>query len=487
MIRVSDLVADASLEIEVLSGRAGLDKAVTWTHVAEIPDAAQWLEGGELLLTTGLGVPATPDDQVSYLRSLARVKASCLGIGHRAPPLSDELFAASDALRLPVVRVGVEVPFSRITRVVAAGNLDLSQTRLAIQIRILETLRPWAEGAADSRTVFQRLESVTGFDIYVVDEAGTSVLPDMKDAPSTICAEIPELRSYPIITDGYGAVVPIKGPADTFVVLQHRSDHGATGVVVARQVATVAAIHLADLYRRHEENLRRGGEILNGLLSDGDLRNARPHLLAHGFDLDAPHRMVAVRPRTASPPDPRQLYTRLLRSGIPGIILAAADHLTLLSPDLPAQLAAVTDSLELVGGVSDTFHLGAPLTRYQRQAVWTMQTTAGDGRGLVPYQRARNFTPWLAMGPESIAAAVAEILGPIRGYDEQRGTDLLHTLAVYLRTQRSVAGSAAELGVHPHTLRYRLAKIEDLTGRRLVDTQHLAELWWAVQADALPT
>ncbi|MGV0807991.1 PucR family transcriptional regulator [Mycolicibacterium setense] len=85
------------------------------------------------------------------------------------------------------------------------------------------------------------------------------------------------------------------------------------------------------------------------------------------------------------------------------------------------------------------------------------------------------------------SAAVAEILGPIRGHDGVRGTDLLHTLAVYVREQRSMTHSAAELGIHPHTLRYRLGKIEELTGRRLADTQHLAELWWAIQADAIPT
>jgi purine catabolism regulator len=267
MLRVADLVADASLELDVLSGHSGLDRAVTWTHVAEIPDAAQWLEGGELLLTVGLGIPEEPAAQVAYLEALDRVKASCLGIGHRAPKLSDELLQASDTLGLPIVRVGVQVPFARISRVVAAGNLDLSQSRLALQIRILESLRWWSEAGVDSRSVFQRLEAVTGFDIYVVDTDGNPALPGLRPAPASICAEIPNLRSYPIITNGFGAVVPINGPQECFVVLQHRSDDGATGVVVARQVATVAAVHLADHYRRQEEDLRRGGEVLNALLS----------------------------------------------------------------------------------------------------------------------------------------------------------------------------------------------------------------------------
>ncbi|WNG87524.1 PucR family transcriptional regulator [Mycobacterium sp. ITM-2016-00317] len=488
MLRVADLVSDASLELDVLSGRDGLSRAVTWTHVAEIPDAAQWLEGGELLLTVGLGIPTEPEAQVAYLEALAKVKASCLGIGHRAPPLSDDLLKAGDDLALPIVRVGVQVPFARISRIVAAGNLDLSQSRLALQIRILESLRWWSEADVDTRSVFDRLESVTGFDIYVVDKAGRPALPGMRPAPAGIRNEIPGLRRYPIITDGFGAVVPISGPEDSFVVLQHRSDDGATGVVVARQVATVAAVHLSDHYRRQEEDLRRGSELLNGLLSgDRPRAGTLDYLRGRGFDLDAPVRLYAVRSRGAGMLDSTLLHNKWFGTGSPALISAGADYILILCDTPLTEAAGLLAALDVVAGASDSFRFGADLKRYRQQAVWAMQNISDATDSLVEYQGARQFTPWFSMGAETMGAVIEQVLGPLLRHDEAKGSELVRTLETYLRRERSVAKAAEELVIHPHTLRYRLAKIEELTSRSLSATQDVAEFWWALRARGVPT
>ena len=42
------------LELEIVAGEAGLDRAVRWVHISELADPTPWLSGGELLLTTGL-------------------------------------------------------------------------------------------------------------------------------------------------------------------------------------------------------------------------------------------------------------------------------------------------------------------------------------------------------------------------------------------------------------------------------------------------
>ena len=42
----------------VVAGEAGLDQPVRWVHVTEVPDIATLLAGRELVLTTGIGLPA---------------------------------------------------------------------------------------------------------------------------------------------------------------------------------------------------------------------------------------------------------------------------------------------------------------------------------------------------------------------------------------------------------------------------------------------
>jgi purine catabolism regulator len=65
------------------------------------------------------------------------------------------------------------------------------------------------------------------------------------------------------------------------------------------------------------------------------------------------------------------------------------------------------------------------------------------------------------------------------------GTDYLHTLRVILRRDRSWQSAADELHIHKQTLGYRLRKIEQLTGRGVTRTDHIAELWFAVRAHDL--
>ena len=487
MICIADLVADSSVKLQVLGGAGALDRRVTWTHISELPEAAQWLEGGELLLTTGLGIPADAAGQVDYLASLARVGVAGIGIGQRAPELTAAFLAAGDRLGIPIMRVGVEVPFARISRIVAASNLDVSQSRLTLQIRVLETLRWWADSDVDARSLFQRLEVVTGFDIYLVDVDGAAILPGMRDAPADTVGEIPMLRTYPIINGGFGAVVPVMGRCDAFVLLQKRNNDGATGVVVARQVATVAAVQLADFLRRQEEELRRGSEVLSGMLA-GE-RPAAPavsYLEDRGFDLNAPLHLLAIRPRHGALDDSREVQSTFRRMRSPVVVSSTSDHLIVLAQDSLQRLTTMIESMGFVGGVSDPFPAGSDARRCHRQAIWAMRNTSGKDDALMPYARARQFAPWLNVNPETVDTIVEQVLGAVQAHDLAKGSELVHTLEVFLDHERSIAKAAQELFIHPHTLRYRLDKVEQLTGKNLAKTQDVAEFWWALQVRKMP-
>jgi DNA-binding PucR family transcriptional regulator len=59
-------------------------------------------------------------------------------------------------------------------------------------------------------------------------------------------------------------------------------------------------------------------------------------------------------------------------------------------------------------------------------------------------------------------------------YDSRRGSELLHTLEVYLEGRGNVVGTARTLHTHPNTLRQRLARIEALSGLSLEAEDWLA-------------
>src|ERR671939_1193134 len=115
-ITVRELIGIADLKTRVLAGAGGLDRKVTWAHVCELPDPTEWLGGGELVMTTGLGVPRRSRAQVAYVERIARAGLSGLMIGDQmcAPKLSARMLAAADELSLPVLLTSYEVPFSAV-------------------------------------------------------------------------------------------------------------------------------------------------------------------------------------------------------------------------------------------------------------------------------------------------------------------------------------------------------------------------------------
>lgn len=114
---------------EVLSGHSRLSQPVTWVHVSEVLDAARFLTGGELLISTGsLLAQAAPQAQTDYLRSLAEGGAHGLVLelvqGFCELPL--ELLGATRLYEFPLLVFAQEVSFAQLTR---AAHARILQTR----------------------------------------------------------------------------------------------------------------------------------------------------------------------------------------------------------------------------------------------------------------------------------------------------------------------------------------------------------------------
>src|SRR5882724_8508243 len=78
MVTVRDLARD--LELELLAGDEAADTPVRWVHISELADPTPWLSGGELLLTTGMGLGDAPSVR-AYVERLADHGLAGLGFG----------------------------------------------------------------------------------------------------------------------------------------------------------------------------------------------------------------------------------------------------------------------------------------------------------------------------------------------------------------------------------------------------------------------
>ena len=74
----------------------------------------------------------------------------------------------------------------------------------------------------------------------------------------------------------------------------------------------------------------------------------------------------------------------------------------------------------------------------------------------------------LARRPDDVRRAfTARLLDPLRDYDRRHRAELIPTLEAFLDCDGSWTRCATRLHLHVNTLRYRVGRIEQLTGRDL--------------------
>lgn len=82
--------------------------------------------------------------------------------------------------------------------------------------------------------------------------------------------------------------------------------------------------------------------------------------------------------------------------------------------------------------------------------------------------------------PERAHALHESVLGPVLAYDQGKDASYLSTLTTFFALDCHSGATANELGIHINTLRYRLSRIEKLTGRSLASTADRTDYYLAL-------
>jgi len=137
VLTVQEIAELPELRLAVAAGADGPRNEVSWLHVSELTDPTQFLEGGEFLLTTGLGVGEMATMQRAYVKRLAKHGLAGLGfgVGFGFPDVPAPIVEEANKLSFPVLAVPYEIPFVAITK---AAVTHLASEQLEQMTRSLE-------------------------------------------------------------------------------------------------------------------------------------------------------------------------------------------------------------------------------------------------------------------------------------------------------------------------------------------------------------
>ena len=110
----------------------------------------------------------------------------------------------------------------------------------------------------------------------------------------------------------------------------------------------------------------------------------------------------------------------------------------------------------------------------------------GGGPDVASHQDLGAFTLLLALQDDEALRLYSEgLLEPIGRNEGEYGGELLRSLEAFIENNGNWERAARQLYCHRHTLRYRIRKIEELTGRDLSRATDRIELWLALRAREL--
>ncbi|WP_306190300.1 MULTISPECIES: PucR family transcriptional regulator [unclassified Streptomyces] len=146
---------------------------------------------------------------------------------------------------------------------------------------------------------------------------------------------------------------------------------------------------------------------------------------------------------------------------------------------VPEQPAGDQD--ELVVGLSAPAGPIAAAAAY-KQAEQALSVARRRGRVLVEHEQLASGSVLPLLADDAVRAFADGLLRALYEHDATGRGDLVASLRAWLSRHGQWDAAAADLGVHRHTLRYRMRRVEEILGRSLDDPDVRMELWLALKA-----
>jgi DNA-binding PucR family transcriptional regulator len=541
-VRVGDLFDVPGLGLRLLTDVADMDRAIRHVYTTDLPDPSRYLTAGDLVLT-GLMWCRAPGDADRFVSALGRAGAAALGAGEAQGQIPAEVIEACARHGIPLLAVPVETSFAAVTEEVGqrlSGDRATAMTRVLGRRRLL--LSAVAEGAGLD-AMFRLMSRELGAECWLLTGLGRVVGGTSPSLPRPLALEL--AREYlkadrlPAVAE---VTAPGSGEKE-YSLFEVGGEPRITSWFLAcagrepdwphelRESVAELAADVA-LERARLDAARTGdrklAEAIAGMLASGGEGTAPAEIAslmrAAGLPPDGRYVIIALTAdadRVTGPNAGRWRYDLAAELALPlaegtlaaplgeGIILlvpapentapesgdpgdAAPDPVASPAHALAARIRAADpvaasdrSRIRLSVGVSApavgvTALAGALHEASSARRLAALRGTAAVS--VVTSDEVASHELLLATVPPSVLRSFrTRLLGPLLAYDDRHRAELLPTLREFLACSGSWNACAAKMYVHVNTVRYRIRRIEELTGRDLSCLNDQVDFFLALQ------
>lgn len=491
--------------LRLAGGASALANHVRWVHVSELEDPTPWLKGGELLLTTGMGVGGTQARQRAYLERLTSAGLAGLGLGtgFTYATVPKALRTVADRLGFPVFEVPFDVPFIAITEAVftklAAEQVDVFQRALETQTQLTNAV---LKGDGLTGIVAGLGRAIGGW-AAVLDLHGLAVAASRPSAADRAAALWGEVRASKPKVSGYSLSlvdrghrvsvqpVAVAGRAEGVLVIGTREPLGHFERLVVNHAVSLLALEFDKTASVATAERRLKGDFLDALIG-GTLaeEDETKGLRRFGFAPGQAVRVVAIDGSARTAERAWAVEDALSRRTEAFLVSPRDETLVVMLPE-GIDVEGVRDEVAAKLSAPVVAGVGSPVPAEQagrslREALHALRICVAEGKRIADFSSLGTYRLLLTLqDPDALREFVDAVLQPLDLYDQQHRGELVESLRAFLEANARWEAAAAELFVHRHTLRYRMRKVEELTGRDLDSANDRMEFWMALRAREL--
>ncbi|NGP44855.1 hypothetical protein G4V62_07735 [Bacillaceae bacterium SIJ1] len=495
---------------KIIAGEKGSSQHVSSVTVMEVPDIVQWLKGGELLLTSLYPIRDDAEAQVQLIHDLKEAGTAALAIKpHRfIKEIPQSMVDEAERLDFPLIEIPKQVSYLDILSPAMGVIFD---EQMVLQEEVEQAHKVMTESAHHSRDFASLLLVLVDLTKNVVTLESLSPMVDVPSPPFKIkpltpdqLEEIAELeRPVQFMREAESAelgdclVAPVMVDNDVVgLVTCWGGGHRAIDMMVLERASLLFSLEFMRQLAKVEVQQQYKNDFLRDLfLSDWlTVSDLEEKSKMFRYDPKKPYVCITIvhelsEEKLEKVPQPYHLFEKQVLASFPDTVIGSfRSNVYVLCPeehfaeakDLIHEQALREFGKSCVLGASRP-GIGVEGARKSfREAEQTVSIAKDTGRigELVHFSSLglhRLFA--VVQDAETLQQMYEETIGPLDTFDEENDIQLVTTLETYFSCNEQLKWTSEALFVHVNTLKYRLRKVQQLTGLDVKITDDKTKLY----------
>lgn len=509
-------------ECEVVAGHEGMGRIIENVTIMEVPELAPWLKGGELILTSLFSIKDDRDAQNMLVHNLYKAGSIALAVKpfQTLKGIPEGILKSANKLGFPVIRIPEDIKYLDIMSPVMHSIVN---NKVVLQEDIEQVTKVLNEVSLNAHGVDAFVENVqyltknvitieSEFSYIQVPSPEKDISPLTKDQKyelSIIQRPIQYERTYddkevsclvaPIMVDGN-----VYGNITSWAI---NDDHSAMSIAIIEKASSLLSLEFLKLKVKYDVEQQYKSDFIRELLFSERIKENDVIEWGEKYRITKTDDYVCLLVSAKDKKSQVKNYIRLKDSEVNSIIQkiqpdVLAGHIRngvcVILPTNGSSIKNLSqkifDALSTYLGTAFTLSVGVgrsgrgpegiQASFIQAEQALNLSETIRDTKGIIYYDDLgayRLLNP--LKGQKELMDFYEETVGKL--VEQDTDNELLKTLRMYFYYDEVMKVTANALFIHVNTLKYRMTKIESITGYDLKSSEGKMNLFLGLKIHEL--